>query len=301
MNLAHVDLNLLVAFDALMVERHVTRAGQRIGLSQPAMSAALNRLRHLANDELFIRQPDGMHPTARAEEIAGPIRRALENIHGTLYPQAFEPARAERTFRIALNDFGASVLLPPLVKRLSLLAPGVDLRALPANDERAIEMLDRGHVDIAVGSFDKAPSGRFEFEILFQSAFTCVVRNDHPATARAPVSLEEFAELPHLLFSQTGDATGFVDTVLAKVGLRRRVAVTVPHFLVAPFVLAQSDMVATLPTRLVEDFAGLAGLSVIEAPVGLPEFPCTLLWTRRAGVAAAHAWFRHQIAEAARG
>lgn len=301
MNLAGVDLNLLVVFDALMTERHVTRAGQRIGLSQPAMSAALNRLRSLTNDELFVRQIDGMRPTARAEELAAPIRRALDEIDTALDPRSFVPERSEHSFRITMNDFAASVVLPPLVERLAKLAPGIDLRVLPANDERAIELLDRNRIDMAIGAFANAPSAQFDLEILFDSSFACVVSAAHELAGRSAVSLQEFADLPHLLFSQDGDATGFVDAVLAKEGLSRRVAITVPHFLVAPFVLARSNMVATLPRRLIERFGAAAGLAVIEVPVALPTFPCTLLWERRAGSAAPHAWLRNQIAEAARG
>ena len=297
MNLSSTDLNLLVAFDALMIERHVTRAGQRVGLSQPAMSAALSRLRQLTKDELFTRQSDGMHPTARAEELVVPIRRALEDIKGALDAEQFDPSQSQRVFRIALNDFGASVILPPLVERLRREASGIDLRILPTNDDRAVDLLDRDHADIAVGSFQQVPAGRFEMAILFHSAFYCVVREGHELTRTSTVSLEAFASLPHLLFSQTGEATGFIDAVLAKEGLRRRVAVTVPHFLVAPFVLARSDLVATLPTRLVDDFGGMAGLTVVQAPIALPEFPCTLLWTSRAGSSAAHAWLRQQIVE----
>ncbi len=300
MNLAAIDLNLLVAFEALMIERSVTRAGERIGLSQPAMSAALGRLRQLAGDELFVRASDGMRPTARAMELADPIRYALDGIRDAFDPQSFAPSLARQVFRIAMNDFGAAVLLPPLVERLGRLAPGIDLRILPASDERATDMLDHERVDLAVGSFDKPPSGRFDMTILFQATFVCALRQGHPAAAANRLTLEGFAALPHLLFSQTGDASGFVDAVLARHALSRRVAVTIPHFLVAPFILGSSEMVATLPSQLVERFGDMAGIRVIEAPVELPAFPCSLLWMRRTGMGPAHEWLREQVAEAAR-
>lgn len=150
MNLAGVDLNLLVVFDALMAERHVTRAGERIGLSQPAMSAALNRLRHLLKDELFIRRSDGMHPTRRAIELAVPLRQALLQIQAALEQEIFVPAEAKRTFKLATNDFAASVLLPSLGARIGAEAPQVDIRVIAADDPLAMTLLDQDAVDLAI-------------------------------------------------------------------------------------------------------------------------------------------------------
>ncbi len=150
MDLAGVDLNLLVVFDALMAERHVTRAGDRIGLSQPAVSAALNRLRHLLKDDLFIRRADRMQPTRKAQELAIPLRQALMQIQAALEPQTFDPATAKCTFKLATNDFAASILLPSLGAKLSLEAPSIDLRLIYADDALGMKLLDEDGIDLAI-------------------------------------------------------------------------------------------------------------------------------------------------------
>lgn len=296
MDLAGVDLNLLVVFDALIAERHVTRAGERIGLSQPAMSAALNRLRHLLKDELFIRRSDGMHPTRRAIELAAPLRQALLQIQAALEPETFVSAQAKRTFKLATNDFAASVLLPHFGARINTESPQIDIRIIAADDALAITLLDQDTVDLAIAPFEKIEP-QFERQQLMEAGdFLCVMRRAHPL-AKKKLTLERFAATPQLLVSRTGDPSGFVDDILASLGYERRVAFTVPSFLLAPIVLMQTDLIAILPRRLAEMFQDMANLITCEPPFPQRKFPLAMLWHRRLSNDSGHTWLRNTLAE----
>jgi DNA-binding transcriptional LysR family regulator len=298
MDLAGIDLNLLVVFDALMAERHVTRAGERIGLSQPAVSAALNRLRHLLKDDLFIRRADRMQPTRKAQELAVPLRQALMQIQAALEPQTFDPATAKCTFKLATNDFAASILLPSLGAKLSLEAPSIDLRLIYADDALGIKLLDEDGIDLAIAPFE-SPQPQFERQHLLEpGGFLCVMRKGHPLTGK-PLTLESFAAAPQLLISRTGDATGFVDEILAELGLKRRVAFTVPSFLLAPIVLAQTDYIAVLPRQLVEMFQQMTDLVAYEPPFPQRKFPLGMLWHQRLSKDPGHLWLRNTLREVA--
>lgn len=298
MDLAGVDLNLLVVFDALMAERHVTRAGERIGLSQPAMSAALSRLRHLLKDELFIRRSDGMHPTRRAQELAVPLRQALLQIQAALEPETFVPEEAKRTFKLATNDFAASVLLPRLGAQIGAEAPQVDIRVIAADDPLAMTLLDQDAVDLAIAPFENVEP-QFERQQLMEPAdFLCVMRQGHPL-AKKRLTLEKFAATPQLLVSRTGDPSGFVDEILASLGYKRRVAFTVPSFLLAPIILMQTDLIAILPRRLAQMCEDMANLTACEPPFVQRNFPLAMLWHRRLSKDPGHTWLRHTLAEVA--
>ncbi|CAO4148466.1 PCP degradation transcriptional activation protein [Methylorubrum aminovorans] len=299
MDIASFDLNLLKAFDALYAERHVTRAGLRIGLSQSAMSGTLTRLREVLGDELFVRTPSGMRPTARADDLAGPVADALRLVRGALQADGFEPATAERAFTVAMSDYAAFVLLPPLLARLGVEAPGIDLRVRGMFGRgEAVELLDSGEANLAVGVPVEA-SARILTRPLLREGFACVARRGHPAFADG-VDLEAFVAVPHLLVSPEGDGAGLVDRKLAELGLKRRVVLGLPQFLVAPFIVAESDLVATLAARVARRCADVGvGIAVHEPPVVLPDWPLALMWHRRADAHAATAWLRDVIAEVA--
>ena len=299
MNLTTFDLNLLKAFDALYAERNVTRAGVRISLSQSAMSGALTRLRELFNDELFVRTPLGMQPTPRAHDLATPIADALRLIGGAIQSDSFDAATARNAFTIAMTDYAAFVLLPLLLARLSTEAPYVDVhvRGMLARDE-ATQLLDSGEADLAVG-FPVDASTRILMRTLFKEDFVCVARQGHPAFADG-AGIEEFAAAQQLMVSPEGDRQGLVDQKLAALGLKRRVALTLPQFLVAPFVIAETDLVATLSSRVARRFAATgAGIAVHKPPLELPSWPLVLMWHRRADTHAAILWLRDLIAEIA--
>ena len=299
MDIASFDLNLLKAFDALYAERHVTRAGLRIGLSQSAMSGALTRLRELFEDELFVRTPSGMQPTPRAHDLAGPVSDALRLVRGVLQSDGFDPATADHAFTIAMTDYAAFVLLSPLLAPLSVKAPGIDVRVRGMfGRSEAVELLDSGEANLAIG-FPVEASARILMRPLLEEGFACVARRGHPAFADG-ASLEAFAAAPHLLVSPGGHRTGLVDRKLAALGLERRVVLSLPQFLVAPFVIAETDLVATFASRVARRFAAIGvGIAVHEPPIELPCWPLATMWHRRADAHAATVWLRNIIAEIA--
>lgn len=299
MNIGSFDLNLLKAFDALYAERHVTRAGLRIGLSQSAMSGALTRLRELLADELFVRTPLGMQPTARADDLAGPVSDVLRLVRNALRADGFEPAIAERAFTVAMSDYAAFVLLPPLLSRLGVEAPGIDLRVRGMfGREEAVDLLDSGEANLAVGVPVEA-SARILTRPLLREGFACIARGGHPAFVDG-INLEAFLAVPHLLVSPEGDRAGLVDHKLAKLGLERRVVLSLPQFLVAPFVVTETNLIATLAARVAHRFAAMdIGIAVHETPVALSDWPLALMWHRRADEHAATIWLRNIIAEVA--
>ena len=298
MNLANVDLNLLVVFDSLMQERSVTRAGRRIGMTQPAVSNALNRLRHLVKDDLFLRGPKGMRPTPRALELAGPVRQALAQVEVALEPVAFNPATAKNTFRLAMADYAASLILPPLARCLERDAPGVDIRVRTNDNLNALGLLDRNEIDFAVGYHNEWPD-RFGGQVLFTETYVCVMRRGHPL-ARESITLDEFASAEHLLITLTGEATGFVDRLLKKRGLKRRVAMTANQFLVAPLIIQNSDMIMTLALRTAERFAEVNELHIVPVPLEPDPVDLTLLWHKELIRHPAHEWMRQLLVEICR-
>ncbi|PWC35998.1 LysR family transcriptional regulator [Azospirillum sp. TSO35-2] len=296
MDLHGIDLNLLVAFDALMAERSVTRAGTRIGRTQPAMSAALARLRGLLKDELFIRGPNGLQPTPLALDLAEPITHALSEIQRALeFTQTFDPSTTTASFSLGLSDHPTFALLPTLLEMLHEQAPGITLRVrnFTARDD-AIGMLDAGEVDLAVG-VPSTSTGRILSRPLFEERFVCVVRKGHP-TLRPPLHLDSFLEHPHLLVSPENERYGLVDAALAKQGLKRRLALTLSHLYAAPALVARSDLVATLMEGVVTASGHAERLCVMPVPLELPAIPFVLSWHRRNDVHPAQRWFRDLLA-----
>lgn len=295
MDLHGIDLNLLVAFDALMAERSVTRAGTRIGRTQPAMSAALSRLRGLLKDELFIRGPTGLQPTPRALDLAEPLAHALAEIQRTLeFTQAFDPSTSSITFSVGLSDHPTFTILPRLLGVLREKAPGVTLRVrnfAPRDD--AIGMLDAGEVDLAIG-VPPSPTGRILSRPLFEERFVCIVRKEHPVAGQ-PLTLNTFLELSHLLVSPENERFGQVDAALAKRDLKRRLALTLPHMYAAPLLVARSDMIATLMRGVIIASGYEQELTILKPPLELEPVQFVLSWHRRNDVHPAQRWFRDCI------
>ena len=296
MDLHGIDLNLLVAFDALMAERSVTRAGTRIGRTQPAMSAALSRLRGLLKDELFVRGPNGLQPTPRALDLSEPLSHALQEIQRTLeFTQAFDASTSSVTFSLGLSDHPTFVVLPRLLQALREKAPGVTLRIrnFTARDD-AISMLDAGEVDLTIG-VPPTSTGRILTRTLFEEPFVCIVRRDHP-TAEMPLDLNRFLELSHLLVSPENERFGRVDAELAQRGLKRRLALTLPHMYAAPLLVASSDMIATVMNGVVSASGYAENLRILPPPIQLETVQFSLSWHRRNDVHPAQRWFRDCIA-----
>ena len=292
MNWGAFDLNLLIVFDAVMQDRSVTRAGSRIGLSQPAMSHALNRLRHMLKDDLFVRTPDGMVPTPRAEMLAQPLRNALSEMQLALEPAAFDPAKADRHFTLAVNNYAAVVFAPPLVAAVTAAAPSVRLDLRPSGTLDLSQQMDRGDLDLALGRDDDAVE-RFGRTVLVEDPFVMVMRHGHPAIRRK-LSPAAFAALPHLEISSSGEDTGFIDRWLAEHGCERRIALRTPY-LSAAAVLVQSDFVATLSRRIAQEFVRNHPLEIRQPPYESPLVRTTMLWHRRLDRHPAHHWLRETI------
>src|SRR5260221_279056 len=212
MKLTTFDLNLLVVFEAILRERSVTKAGERLGLSQPAMSHALNRLRWMLKDQLFIRTPEGMLPTPRAEQLAHPVRRALGELQSALDPEEFIPAQAERRFTVAVNNYAAVVLAGPITAECAALAPNVRVSLRPSGTLNLPELLDRGELDVAIAALEP-PADRFASRVLVEDRYVAVMRRGHPV-APQKLDLGAFAALPHLLVSSRGEEFSFVDAAL---------------------------------------------------------------------------------------
>jgi DNA-binding transcriptional LysR family regulator len=303
MHLEALDLNLLVALRALLAERHVTRAAARVGLSQPAMSHALSRLRELLGDKLLVRTPNGMRPTARAEAMTAPLERALEDIGRLIAsPEPFEPRLSTRKFGIAANDYMELVLFPRLLRRLFLEAPNVDVRIVNLDGQANTEMAE-GRLDLAIGVVAQMAtidaSRGIRSQDLISDGFVCVVRENHPVVKKR-LSLDDFVALPHALVAPRGEGGSVVDSALARLGKKRRVAVEIPHFLVAPHVIRETDLLLTLAARVAESLAPLLGLRRIAPPLELPGFTMAMLWHERQHVDPAHVWLRELIASVAK-
>ncbi|MBK9037350.1 MAG: LysR family transcriptional regulator [Myxococcales bacterium] len=293
--LAAVDLNLLRALDALLAERHVTRAAARLGLTQSAASHALARLRAQLGDPLLVRGPRGaLVPTARAEALAPVVARALGELALVWRGVEFDPATTARTFHVGAGDFAELVLLPALVARLAKVAPRIDLFVRPVPDDIGGAMA-AGEVDVVLApARPRDLTGGCYQRHLFDETFTCAMRADHPA-ARARLTLDRFCALDHLLIAPRGTAGGFVDGALAALGRQRRVAVAVPHFLVAPLVLAATDLIATIPRRVAAAFEPGVALALRPPPLEVAGFGVHVLWHERTATDPAQAWLREQI------
>ena len=295
MDLQRTDLNLMVAFEALMAERSVSAAAFRLGLSQPAMSGALSRLRVLFSDELLVRAGRTMLPTVRAAQLEAQVTTALQQLRAALTPpEAFDPASSRRGFSLSGGDYASMVILPHLASRLAHAAPLVDLRFRFVEKDVIPGLLDTGALDLALGVYPRAPK-RFCVQSLFEERFVCVARRRHPAL-RAGLTLDTFVSLPHLLVTERGDARGAVDEALARANMTRRIKLTVPHVLAVPLVLAGSDMIATVGARAGREFARSAEIDVFDPPLALPAWRLSMLWTRQKAGDLGLAWLREQLA-----
>jgi len=297
MDIRGVDLNLLKAFDALISERAVTRAASRIGLSQPAMSHALSRLRSLFADDLFVRTQTGMEPTAHAREIAPLVSAAIEHIEAALnLGVGFDPAKSAGIFTAGMAEYAEVALVGRLARAFAEQAPRAILRLLPLDGRDAGERLERGAIDVAIAHLRGLPTA-IESQTLLRDPFVVVVRKDHSLTAE-PLSIEAYAAQSHILVSPRGDTSGAIDRILVDFGLRRRISLLVATYLALPAALAASDLVATVPSRTAAQIAGTAAVAILPLPIDL-EATVSMAWHRRAASEPAQAWFRSLLVNAA--
>ena len=297
MKLTGIDLNLLLAFEALLEERSVTAAARRLAIGQSGMSAALGRLRDLLGDELFVRGGGLMHPTAKALQMGPGITTALRQLRQTLEDGVgFNPATARRRLRIGGSDTIAQVLLPRLMARLRREAPEIDLQFIGYEKGEVAAMLDRGELDIATGVFPHPPD-RTVATRLFEERFIAVARTGHPAIHDGQIDVRSFAALPHALITTRRDLTGAIDEALAQLGLKRRIALTVPYAMALPAILGTTDLVAALPQRLADPILQGAGLQRFELPITLAPWTVTMLWHVSTRNDPALAWLRQIVVQ----
>ncbi|HZS10586.1 MAG TPA: LysR family transcriptional regulator [Blastocatellia bacterium] len=303
MNLQTIDLNLLLALEALIEERNVTRAAKRVGLSQPAMSNALARLRRTFDDPLLVRTADGMTPTPAAQALISPVRSALTQLREALEEKPFfDPAASERTFHLLTSDYAEIVLLAPLLRELRSDPGSVRLRVQrprsvfePPSTSALAESFD-----LAIGFYPDALSldARLHSEALWEEENVCIASASH-RSIRGKLSLRQYAEADHVALFYKPQGPGVIDTLLAQKGYARRTIVQIPHFASVPFMVSGTDLIATIPERLARQFSRQLKLQILPVPVAMPPFRLTLLWHQRHHTDPAHRWIRGFIIETA--
>lgn len=289
----NLDYYLLACFDVIMTERHVTRAAEKLDLSQPAMSGILARLREIFGDTLLLRGAHGMVPTPRATELHQVVRSVLRQLETALGGSSFfDPATAKITFRLMLSDFAQSVLLPAVASRIQIEAPGIDLDLKPANTRKVGEFLENGEIDLGIGYLPEAPE-MLRTRELFRERFVCIVRRGNADSVRL-LDASMFAKARHLVVAPGGVSLfgALLDQRLAKLKLRRRTPLVVPNYFVAPFIVAKSDLIALLPMRIATLFSAYLPLEIIEPPVDMPEYRVSMYWHDRTHLEPSHQWLR---------
>jgi DNA-binding transcriptional LysR family regulator len=295
-NLSRVDLNLLVALDALLAERSVTKAAARIGIGQSAMSHNLARLRELFGDELMTRGPRGMQPTPRALALADPVRIALAQIETLVSRQeTFDPATAERVFRIGLPDSTEVLLGPALLAYVCEHAPGIRFRFYAAEGQGLLDDLDADRVDLGIGVGAFAGGQVHHKRRVLATDSYLVMFNAKKVHIKSPISLEDYVRLPHVLTSLRRGERGVVDEALEKLGLSRKIALVTPRFVAVPFLVAGAAVITTMHARLARYFADELDLSLSPPPIELPQLTTSLLWHASYDTDPAHIWLRETI------
>jgi DNA-binding transcriptional LysR family regulator len=293
MNVQDIDLNLLRVFDAVLHEKGVTPAAARLGLTQPAVSNALARLRKLFGDALFVRTPRGVDATPFARELAEPVKQALALLESALaHGPGFDPATSTRAFRFYMSDLGQIEFLPPLVERAQRDAPGVRLEAVALDVEDIADALAAGALDLAVGFLPglAAPVSR---QALFRDPYLCLMRADHPI---ATLTKKKFLDASHALVIYRGGHR-VIEEALERSGVARRIALRVPHFTVVPMVLERTDLILTLPARVARVFERRGKLKALPPPVPIPSAEVAVHWHERFEADPGNRWLRQQIVD----
>lgn len=301
MNFAALDLNLLRVFDAMMVELSTVRAGERVGLSQPAVSSALGRLRGILGDELFVRDGNRMVPTPRATQICGPVRQALASLEEALAAAAtFDPSTSARTFMLVGSDYFSTLLMPPLTARVTRAAT-VTLQMIDHPSGEVFGLLSDGKADIVIDRALEAPEW-IASRRLFRSWLVCIARRGHPLLAEKGIRPGDmlppdvFCALPHVLRSADGGRTGTIDPALGRLGLSRQVVLTVPHFQAAALSVAASDLLGSIPVHFARQVAEQLAIDFYLPPMESPTMEVTMYWHRRFDRDPGNAWLRDEIA-----
>lgn len=292
--LRNIDLNLLVVLDALLTEKHVTRTGARLHLSQPAISHSLSKLRVLLDDPILIREGNEVVLSALAQNIQGSLRDILSQIE-TLFGKSidFKAASSQRTFQLAMSDYGAAIVLPKLLVRLRHEAPNMTLVVTQGSRHGMFEQVAQGKIDLALGVFPSLTPD-VSMEVLFEEDFSCLL-DRRTLSKEGVLDLASYLERPHIQVSMDGGINGEIDSLLRAEGLRRRIAVSVPHWRTAPSLLHNTDLILTVATRTLEDTMINSDLVQLPPPFSIPRFPFVQIWHQRFCDDPAHAWLRQQV------
>ena len=294
MNIKNFDLNLLVIFKTLYEERNVTKASKKIGITQPAMSNALNRLRYLVKDELFIRGPKGMRPTPRANELSSPIQTALNNLELSLSSINFDPKTTKKLYRISISDDVAPLILPNLINFLEKESPDSSLRIRSEQGSEAIKLLDSNDIDFAIGRFEMV-STRFESIDLYTEKYVCMMNSDHPLAKDKKLSIEQYLSSKHLRVAPAGTPIAPIDRSLSQLNLEREILARIDLVTMAPLILKKSDLILTLPSKTAQRMAKNYNFSIAELPIGLEQRQTKLLWHKELTNHPAYDWIKSQI------
>ena len=294
MNLSKVDLNLFIVFDAIYTEANLTRAGQIIGITQPAVSNALARLRETFNDPLFVRTAQGMVPTPMAQNIISPVRSALALLRVSVQEsRTFNPLQANKTFRISMTDLTEAVILPPLFQRLRRQAPAVVVESFLSHRRETTSDLAAGRLDFAVDA-PLNTDAQVRHVKFMEDRYVCAMRQGHPLATKASISLDDYLALTHIHISTRRNGLGQVDLALGKIGLQRKITLRSQHYLMASNVLQHTDMVMTVPER----FARRHDLHFVTLPIHeLPNVETHLYWHESTEQDPANRWMREQLIE----
>ncbi|MFT4654931.1 MAG: DNA-binding transcriptional LysR family regulator [Kangiellaceae bacterium] len=308
MNLAKIDLNLLVYLDVLLREGSVTKAANQMGITQPAMSNGLKRLRDLFKDPLLVRTSAGMTATKRALELKPIIRKVLNELESNIQPEVeFDPFVSKRTFRIMTSDYAESTLLLGLISKLTLLAPNITLDLITPSDV-TFHDVEHGKVDMAINRFEELPSS-FHQKIIWHDTFSCVMKSDHPNACQ--FTLKNYLSSQHIWVSKTGfgvgvgiDPTevqklGWVDAELSKLGEKRDIRVFTRHYNAALQIAKNQNLIVTLPSKVAKTFANDPAVKILQPPFNIPPITLKMTWSALLHNDAGHIWLRNLIGEVA--
>jgi DNA-binding transcriptional LysR family regulator len=297
MELARLDLNLLLVFHHLLREKRVSAVASVLGMSQPAVSSALGRLRASLGDELFLRTQRGMAPTPYALQLAEPVATALDGLQQALNVRAsFDPASSERSFTLAMTDVGEMYFLPVLVEALVQSAPGVTLQVVSVTQSGLKEDMASGRVDLALGLLPQLQAGFFQ-QSLFRQPYVCLMREGHPLAKDMAITLSNFAAASHVRVIAAGTGHGRVDEALERQGLQRRIRLTVPHYVALGDVLGHSDLIATVPERFAQRVTGPFNLTTCPLPLAVDRSVIHQFWHARLHKDPGHQWLRELVAQ----
>ncbi|MBY5851572.1 LysR family transcriptional regulator [Rhizobium ruizarguesonis] len=296
MDFRRLDMNLILVFGVLYAQRSVTVAARELGMSQPTISAALNKMRIFFKDELFVRRAGSMQPTPFADSIADPVSRILETIRNELLQEkSFDPATTDRVFSVSMSDIGELVWLPTLLRVLRDEAPNASIRCVSLRPTELKDAMANGSLDLAVGYFPDLSEASFFQQKLFDHPFACIVRRDHPRIGDA-ISAEQFLEAEHAIVAAEGRSQEIFEKRMLDLGLKRRVLLRSPHYMSLPVQIAHSDMVSVVPRAVAQLAVQTANVKALEPPFEIPAIELKQFWHRRVNSDLAIIWFRGQVA-----